>query len=792
MKLLNVINKTLDGFLIPRYSLSIEERVRRRLFVFFTVIFVFPLTLFGFVHLTDGCFRDGIINFIMVTLLVLLIVMLKYLKQGKFIFRLAILFTLLLIFYFLHTGLADGYSTLWILLAPPSAFFLMGKKEGLFWTSVICLVTVFIFFDPYFLFTHFTYSQKFITRHLFVYFTVFLISYSYESVREKYKSAMENEQEKLIYEKKKLSEAKDEIEKANLLLKSEVETRSRAEQELRIQYDHLEEIITQRTLETKKKAEQLEVSEKRYRLMADNVHDVIWSSDIDLNFSFISPSVTRIYGYTVEEAMKLTPDKWNTPESQRKMIELYHQELNMEKEEFLDPDRFNMFQLDHIRKDGTIVPVELLTSFVRDENGKATGIIGVTRDVSERRAMEIEKEKIKEQLTQSQKMEALGTLVGGLAHEFNNFLGGIIGSFELVSNALIKEKLIKKDYIEKYLKIGMESSKRSAGLISQLLMLSKKHEIRLAPLDIKNPINHIYELCVNSFPKSIILDFSTEDTPLVIMGDMVQIEQLLLNLCINASHAMTVMRPYGEKHGGTLSIRVNRTGSEFSGGPRDKSETYTGNTAVEWVKVQVADTGVGIDDEAKHKIFEPFYSTKDKNECTGLGLAISYYIIQKHGGMVDVHSEKGIGTSFSIYFPAYIETDEAPDDDGGNKIVRGSGTVLVIDDEPAILKVAEGFLHQCGYDVITAGSADQGVRIFKNSYKEISAVLLDMSMPGKSGLEVLREVREINADVNVIFSSGMLDQDSRDFILGLGVREVINKPYSAAELSVKLNKIING
>jgi signal transduction histidine kinase len=221
----------------------------------------------------------------------------------------------------------------------------------------------------------------------------------------------------------------------------------------------------------------------------------------------------------------------------------------------------------------------------------------------------LEKEKLQDQLAQSQKMEALGSLVGGLAHDFNNFLSGIIGSFDLLSRDLENEQLKKRDSIEKYLHLGMESSQRSAGLINQLLILSKRHEIKLSPLDIKNSLNHIHELCRNSFPKSIELNFRAEEAPLIIMGDTVQIEQVLLNLCINASHAMTIMLPPGVKHGGTLMVTAEKIESDYF-----MKESYpdTKGPVGYWIRINVSDTGIGIDHDAKKESMNRSFQRKMK------------------------------------------------------------------------------------------------------------------------------------------------------------------------------------
>lgn len=780
MLIIDNINHILN-LLISRRSLSIEETGRRKLLVVFFLMIIPADIIFGILQFTKGFNDIAIIDFFLVLIMTSFVIMLRYIKNTRPLYRVILFLYSITLIYFIQTGIVQGYASIWAMFHPLFAFFLLGKKEGAAWTFVFTVVMISIFINPYSSLSGFTYSSQFTSRFLPTFFMICIFTYSYENVREKYKYAMEAEQVKLLLEKEKFAEA-------NRHLEEEMRMKELAEVELRRHRDHLEDIIAERTLEIKKNSEELEANEKRYRLMADNINDMIWTTDMGLKFSFISSSVTRIYGYTVDEAMNLPHDKWNTPESYSKILKAYQEQMEIEKKGNQDPGNYIILQLEQVKKDGTIFPVELKVSIIRDENRNAIGIVGITRDISDRIIIEHEKEKINEQLSQSQKMEAIGTLVGGLAHDFNNFLAGIIGSFDLISLALKKEKLEKREYIEKHINIGIGSSKRSAGLINQLLVLSRKHEIKLSPLDIKNSINNIYELCRNSFPKSIKLDFNTEESPLIITGDMVQIEQVLLNLCINASHAMTIMRPTGEKQGGTLTVTAGKVESDYIMKKNHPAET---GSVDHWVMIKIADTGVGIDHDLQQRIFEPFFSTKSFNESTGLGLAISYNIIKRHGGLINVYSEPGSGTCFSIYFPVLNNSNNIIPGDAASEIIRGIGTILIIDDEPVILYIAEGFLKECGYTVITAEGADMGIEIFNKKHSEISAVIIDLSMPGRTGLEVFQELKKTDPDVKAVLSSGMLDGDIKDKALEMGVKETINKPYMASELSIIISKVLH-
>ncbi len=776
-----IFNKLLNSVL-SYHELSIEEISRRKLLLVFLFMNIPADFSFGTYHLVKGAFDLAVINYGLTVIMTIFIVLLRYLKSGRPVYRVtALLYTLTLV-YWVKTGAIDGYGSIWSMLHPLFVFFLFGKREGFAWSLIFTAVMLVLFTNPFAWSAIYPYSPLFTSRFLLTFAMIFIFTYSYENLRTKYKEAMEKEQDKLLLEKEKLAET-------NNLLKEEMRLKELAEIELRRHRDHLEEMVAARTLEIQRNSEELAASEKRYRLMADNVNDLIWLTDMDLKFLFISPSVEKMHGYSVEEAMSLPHDKWNSPESYAKIMETYRQQLEIEKAGNADYGKNIILQLEQIKKDGTLFPVELRVSFIRNEYGTATGIVGITRDITDRIAVEQEKEKIKEQLSQSQKMEAIGTLVGGLAHDFNNFLSGIIGGFELLSIALKKEKLENREYIEKYINLGIESANRSAGLINQLLVLSRRHEIKLEPLDIRNSLNNIYELCRNSFPKSIVLNFKIQDSPLVLIGDMIQIEQVLLNLCINASHAMTVMRPPGEQDGGTLTVIAEKVESDYL---MKKHYPEAAKSTGQWIRINISDTGVGIDNETKQRIFEPFFSTKNKNTSTGLGLAISYNIIKKHGGLINVYSEPGCGSCFSLYFPVYEQSSLNIPGHQETSVITGSGTILIIDDEPVILKIAEGFLKECGYNVIAAEGAVRGIEIFAREHSGISAVMIDLSMPEKTGIEVFQELKKIDPGVRAVLSSGMLDSDLKDKALKMGVRETLKKPYLAAELSMIMKSVTSG
>ena len=413
-------------------------------------------------------------------------------------------------------------------------------------------------------------------------------------------------------------------------------------------------------------------------------------------------------------------------------------------------------------------------------------ILASIRDLTERKSAEAERENVRNQLVQSQKMEAVGTLAGGIAHDFNNVLSGIIGSLNLVDLLIRKEKIENEPEIYEYLGTALESSIRAADMTKQLLTLSRKSELKMKPVLIQNSLKHVMNICRSSFPKSVELNYICDEQPLFIYADPSQIDHAILNLCVNASHSMTLMRGDAVRQGGVLTVEVSavQPDNQFSLRHREALPD------IPYAAVRVKDTGVGIDEETVSRIFEPFFTTKSHSTGTGLGLAITYGIISQHGGFITVDSVPGEGSVFTIYLPRVDEAaiglpDEKPE------IITGTGLILVIDDEKTILRVTAGMLKKCGYDVITAAKPDEGVEIYRREYANVSAVILDHAMPGMSGIEVYKALKSINPQVKVILCSGFMDDSSMQNAIDSGITEFMSKPYNFEDLSHKLKEIIS-
>ncbi len=387
-------------------------------------------------------------------------------------------------------------------------------------------------------------------------------------------------------------------------------------------------------------------------------------------------------------------------------------------------------------------------------------------------------EEKEEQLRQAQKMESIGNLAGGIAHDFNNILGGIIGTLSIINFNLEKNKQIPYEKLVDYLDLIDKSANRAADMVQQLLSLSRKQELSMAPIDLNLTIKHVVKICKNTFDKSIEFVVNPFEVPSVTFASPSHIEQVLLNLCINSSHAMTIMRKKEEEQGGVLSISISKIFSDHF-----FMQRHPEAEAIEYWKILIGDTGVGMDNKAINKIFDPFYTTKGKSVGTGLGLTMVYNIVKHHNGFIDVYSEVNIGTNMYIYLPVYKKEEKEISEDSHSNFYEGKGTILIADDEPFVRRIAAEMLEMCGYDVLFAVDGEEAVQIYKEKQDEISLILLDMIMPKKSGREVFIEVQQINKDVKVLLSSGFKQDERVKSVLKSGAQAFIQKPYTLDKLS---------
>ncbi len=396
-----------------------------------------------------------------------------------------------------------------------------------------------------------------------------------------------------------------------------------------------------------------------------------------------------------------------------------------------------------------------------------------------------------EQLVQAQKMETVGTLAGGLAHDFNNVLGGIKGAISMV-NYYLKNSPAAIGEIKEFTAIAERSTTRASSMVEQLLTLSRKSQLTFNPVDLKQALLSVLEICRSTFDKSVNINTFMPVSRAMVKADQTQIEQVLLNLLINAEHSMTLMLGEEDVRGGSINVSIKRALHRPPAHAEENTEANISSDEAYW-EISVKDTGVGIPREIQPKIFDPFFTTKSKGRGTGLGLSMVYSIIDRHNGYVEVKSESGEGSTFTIGLPELkLDDEHMAQEKTHGELAFGTGLILIIDDEEAIRITASKMLEAVGYDTICAVDGTAGCELYKSRQQEIKSVLLDMAMPGISGLEAYQKLREINPSVKVLMTSGYTNDARVQRALAIGADGFIKKPFSLTRLSEKMSEVLSG
>ena len=424
-----------------------------------------------------------------------------------------------------------------------------------------------------------------------------------------------------------------------------------------------------------------------------------------------------------------------------------------------------------IKKDGSQLPITMNASAVFGMDGKFVMSRSVIRDITEKRKMDEEKRKLQQQLFQSQKLEALGTLAGGIAHDFNNLLASIMGYASLA-----KAELSSDHAVYRHVNIIETASVRAAELTQQLLAFAKGGKYDAKPNDVNAIVREVEALLSRTIDKNITIELKTAEGLSQAVCDAGQVQQAVLNICINARDAMS--------QGGKLTIETEN----ISLGKEDV-KTLVDITPGNFVRITISDTGVGMDRETREHIFDPFFTTKDKG--TGLGLSLAYGIVKKHGGFIQTYSEPGRGSTFKVNLPAGRAGKEYPQEELDRVLRKGSELVLVVDDEPMIKTLARDILQRYGYTVLEAEGGEEAINLYSGQWRKISLVLLDMVMPNMDGREVFRRIREINPRAKVIVSSGYSHDRDADDLLEQGAAGFVQKPYRMTDLLKMLEKVLD-
>ena len=393
-------------------------------------------------------------------------------------------------------------------------------------------------------------------------------------------------------------------------------------------------------------------------------------------------------------------------------------------------------------------------------------------DITERKLAEQEKENLSSQLLQAQKMEAIGTLAGGVAHDFNNLLQVVLGYSELI----LSEKGNRDRFRDDLTKIH-QAATNGADLVQRLLTFSRKTESKPRPLNLNHRIEQVQKMLSRTIPKMIDIHLTLDRELAAINADPTQMEQILMNLAINARDAMP--------EGGRLIIKTENVVLD-----EHYCKAHPEATSGQNVSLSLTDTGKGMDSETVDHIFEPFFTTKAPGEGTGLGLATVYGIVKQHNGHVVCRSVPGEGTTFEIYFPALVSKEEPKEPIVGTLPRGGSETILLVDDEELIRDVGSKILTKAGYKVITASNGKEAVEVYKQRKDEVSLVILDLIMPEMGGKQCLETLLEFDPSAKVIIASGYFPSEETKAVLASGAEGFINKPYNISQLLEIVSKAI--
>lgn len=493
------------------------------------------------------------------------------------------------------------------------------------------------------------------------------------------------------------------------------------------------------------KSQQAEQKISEQAAIINVINDAVLVSNIHHQIAFWNKGAERLYGWKAEDILG------------KDIAELLYQpsssQLEIALSTVLNQGEWEG-ELHQLKKNGEEFIVVSRWVLLRDKQGKPQSIVIVNKQVTSKKPLEA-------QLLRSQRLESIGTLASGIAHDLNNILSPILMAVQLLQMKTHDEQMQK---VLNTLEINV---KRGANLLKQVLSFARGIEGKKTIVQVRQLVLEIEQIVQQTFPKSIICQTSIPDNLWYVLGDITQLHQVLMNLVINARDAMP--------HGGILKITADNVVLSRQGG--------------HYISLCIEDTGLGIPAKIQKQIFEPFFSTKEVGKGTGLGLSTALSIIDNHGGFINVQSQENKGTQFQVYLPALVSHTQSVNFVEIESAIGNEELILVVDDEAIIREITKSSLEAYNYKVLTASNGKEALSIYTKYQEQISIVLLDMMMPSMDGAIAIRKLQQIHPQVKIIAMSGLISEPDESAIANMGVQAFLSKPCTAQELVQTINAV---
>lgn len=507
----------------------------------------------------------------------------------------------------------------------------------------------------------------------------------------------------------------------------------------------------------------LRESEERYRIITENAPDAMYVIDSEGIILDWNTTAEKLLGYEKDELIgkSIIEQGIVAPEMKDTMLRQFSDMIS----ESTGPQEYTLFS-----KSGEKLHVEIKSDPIKIQNRKL--ILGLARDITERKIAEETRHHLEEQLRHAQKLESISKLTGGIAHDFNNILGAIIGSIDLMLM-----KIDSDNPCYEHAQTILDKSLRASELVKQMLAYSRQQKLNLEAININDSVRGLTDFLGRAIPENINLAIKTIDNPLSINSDKTAIDQIIMNLCLNAIDAM--------KDGGQLTIETENFLIDPS--ERESHDLEPGR----YICLRISDTGHGIEPEKIQKIYEPFFTTKEIGKGSGLGLSMVYGLVKQHGGIINCTSEVEVGTTFEIMLPA-IEGVKSKANTVTNDLAisKGGANILLVEDEADLLDILDKMLNNLGYQVLTASNGLEALDILVKN-EEIDLIISDIIMPNLGGFELYEKMQKINPDIPFIFTSGYASNGHfQKYSIKPGM-VIIRKPFRLAEVGAALEKILN-